>query len=738
MTPALWVTGLGLVTPLGPTVEGTWARLVRGDRAIRPVTLFDTQGQRSSVAGEVGKVDLPAGPPDVVGAWSRTSGMAVAAAGEAMKMARLHAGAARVGLVVGSTTGGMFETERLLATLHAEPECRQSLVSMLSHPLTATGDRVDERLGPFARVRTLSSACSSGANALVVAAAWLLAGEVDAVVAGGSDGLCRLTLGGFNAIAALDPEPCRPFDRRRHGTNLGEGAGFLVLERAETARSRGASPVAELAGWALGSEAHHITHPAPDGAVVASLIERALDRAGMRPRDVDYVNAHGTGTLANDRMEAAALCRALGDDVRRVPVSSSKAQIGHTLGAAGAIEAVITALVVARRTIVPTAGLDEPDAALGLLHVPHVGREVARVRAAVSNAFGFGGMDTVLVFAPASVGHEATHTATPVVFPRAATPVVVTGAAVFGPCGRLASDGCASLPDSGSAPNAPVHPDPFLDVSRSRRLDFASRLAAVVVEHALHESGAPRSGVGVVLGSAFGCVDGCAAFMHRIFEKGPRLASPAEFPNLVPSAPVGHVSIYGSLHGPTFGTADLAVSGEGAVVQAWQLVAGGEAERIAAGSAEPKSDIAQRVLSALFDDAPARSGRGRADVAAAVVLEAEDLALARSARILARIERVFEWRVEGPAALAGLRAPRGAGAEVVVARASEASERILAGTPWRQCKQVSCADALGESDALGAVAVAVAAGRIAAGRIAEALVLGVAQRRGYAILLAGP
>ena len=401
MSERLWVTGLGLVTPLGAGVEETWGRLVRGDRAIRPVTLFETQGQRASVAGEVGVVDLPSAPPDVVGAWSRTSGMALSAAGEAMRMARLPVGAPRVGLAVGSTTGGMFETERLLAMLHGEPQCRRSLVGMLSHPLTATGDRLDERLGPFARVRTLSSACSSGANAIAVAGGWLLSGEVDAVVAGGSDGLCRLTLSGFNAIAALDPEPCRPFDRRRRGTNLGEGAGFLVIERAETARARGASPVAELAGWALGSEGHHITHPAPDGAIVASLIERALDRARMHPRDVDYVNAHGTGTLANDRMEAAALRLALGDDVGRIPVSSSKGQIGHTLGAAGAIEAVITALVVARRTVVPTAGLDEPDASLGLVHVPHVGREVSRVRAALSNAFGFGGMDTVLVFAPA-------------------------------------------------------------------------------------------------------------------------------------------------------------------------------------------------------------------------------------------------------------------------------------------------------------------------------------------------
>ncbi len=740
MSSGLWVTGLGLVTPLGPSVEETWGRLVRGERAIRPITLFETQGQRASVAGEVGVLDLPTGPPDVAGAWSRTSAMALAAASEAMRMARLRASGERVGLVIGSTTGGMFETERLLATLHGEPECRRTILSMLSHPLTATGDRLDERLGPFVRVRTLSSACSSGANAVVVAAAWLLSGEVDAVVAGGTDGLCRLTLGGFNAIAALDPEPCRPFDRRRRGTNLGEGAGFLVMERAEMARSRGASPVAELAGWAVGSEAHHITHPAPDGAVVASLIECALDRAAMRPRDVDYVNAHGTGTLANDRMEAAALSRAFGDELRRVPVSSSKAQIGHTLGAAGAIEAVITALVVARRTLVPTAGLEEPDPSLGLLHVPHVGREVPRVRAAVSNSFGFGGMDTVLVFAPPGPGHPERSQRAPTSRPSAvpSSRVAVTGASVFGPCGALGSDACAGFSEQACSIGVAADPDPLLDAARSRRLDFTARLAAVTVEGALKESGAAREGMGVVLGSAFGSVDGCAAFMHRIFERGPRMASPAEFPNLVPSASVGHVSIYGGLHGPSFGTSDLAASGESAVVQAWQLVSSGETGAIVAGSAEPRSVIAERVLSALFDDGPMRSGRARADLAAAVVLEAEGLALARSARILAFIERVFEWRVDGPVALAGLRAPRSAGAEVVLARASEASERIIVQTPWRDRPRLVCADSFGESDALGAVAVAVAAARIGAGRITEALVMGVAQRRGYAILLAGP
>ena len=218
-----------------------------------------------------------------------------------------RAGSARIGLVVGGTTAGMFETERLLARLHAEPDCREALADMLSHPLSSTGDRLNETLGPFARIRTVSSACSSGANAIAIGAAWLLLGEVDVVVAGGSDGLCRLTLSGFNALAALDPAPCRPFHSNRRGTSLGEGAGFLVLERAERAMARGAKPVAALAGWALGAEAHHITQPAGDGSVVAALIESAMTDAGVAPADLDYVNSHGTGTPVNDPVEAAAL-----------------------------------------------------------------------------------------------------------------------------------------------------------------------------------------------------------------------------------------------------------------------------------------------------------------------------------------------------------------------------------------------------------------------------------------------
>jgi 3-oxoacyl-[acyl-carrier-protein] synthase II len=739
----LWVTGLGLVTPLGLGVEATWERLVRGDRAMGPITRFDVTGQRVGIAGEVDGEDLPdacesrttamAGGESrttaMAGGESRTTAMAAAAAGEAMRASGLDPRRLRVGLVVGGTTGGMLETELLLARLHAEPRSREVPPEMRLHPLTSTGDRLDERLGPFVRIRTISSACSSGANALVVAAAWLLAGDVDAVVAGASDGLCRLTVSGFNALGATDPQACRPFDRRRRGTSLGEGAGFLVIERAVSARARGVAPIAELAGWAVGSEAHHITNPAPDGAVAASLIERAVARAGLSARDVDYVNAHGTGTQHNDSMEAAALARALGPEIARVPVSSSKAQIGHTLGAAGAIEAVITALVVARRTLVPTAGLDEPDPALGLVHVPHVGRSVPRVRAALSNAFGFGGMDTVLVFA--DPGRETGGSD-----PTPGAGAVITGAAVFGSCGLLGTEECGALFERRFDPGVPVDPDAHLDAGRARRLDRAARLGAVAVERALVDAGATDSETGLILGSAFGNVDGSAAFIHRILEKGPRAASPAEFPNLVPSSPVGHVSIYAGLRGPSFATADLGTSGESAFAQALQLIAAGEVSRVVAGAVEARGALVERILAPLFAY-PASQGEGpRGDVAAVVVVESDAEARRRGARGVARVRQALEWRGQGPGA-GELLSPRGErGGEVVLARTGDGAGAWLDGTAWSGCPRRACAPAVGESDALGAVALAAAVGRIATDRADEVLVLGLARGRGYAIVLA--
>jgi 3-oxoacyl-[acyl-carrier-protein] synthase II len=716
VTPPIWATGLGLVTPLGVGVEATWGGLLRGDRGIEPVTLFDVSGHRSQIAGQVEpRAARPASDPhrlDRPEAWSRSAAMAAGAAAEALRMAGLDPRTARVGLVVGGTTGGMFETEELLAQIYVEPDSRHALARLLSHPLTVTADRLKEQLGPFVRARTLASACSSGANALVVAASWLLAGEVDAVVAGGADGLCRLTFAGFNALCALDPEPCRPFDRSRRGTSLGEGAGFLVLERADHARARGAVPVAELAGWALGSEAHHITNPAPDGTVVAELVSRALARAGLGPEDIDYVNAHGTGTTLNDATEAEALRLALGRELGRIPISSCKGQIGHTLGAAGAIEAAVTALAVARGVLPPTGGLREPDEALGLVHVVGTGRRVERVRAAVSNAFGFGGMDSVLVFAQPRDERAPSRRESE----RPAPELVVTGTGVF----------------------ADPDPDGHLDAARARRLDRPARIAAVAVQNALADSGARAHEVGLVLGTAFGNVDGSAAFVQRLIARGPRAASPAEFPNLVPSSPVGHVSIYLGLRGPAFATADLEQSGESAFVQGYQLLRAGEGEAIVAGALQLRSDIVERARAVLFGAGTALDRAGATDLAAVVLVETTARARARGARVLARVEQVLEWRDSGERALRELRPPGAGRGEVLVPASGDPAHALIEATAWSRCPRVVACPGLGDGGALGAMSIATAVRRLREGEAAEILVLGGEADRGYAIVLSAP
>jgi 3-oxoacyl-[acyl-carrier-protein] synthase II len=649
----------------------------------------------------------------------------------------------------------MLETEQILARLHARPSSSETPIEMLSHPLTATADRLSETLGPFARVRTVSSACSSGANAIVIAATWLLLGEVDAVVAGGTDGLCHLTLSGFNALGVIDPEPCRPFDRRRRGMSLGEGAGFLVLENAAHALARGRAPVAELAGWAVGSEAHHLTNPAPDARLVAGLIDKAVARAHLSPKEIDYVNAHGTGTQLNDQVESAALARALGAEVRRIPVSSSKAQIGHTLGAAGAIEAVITALAVARRTVLPTAGLEDPDPAIELVHVQGIGRAVPRIRAAISNAFGFGGMDTVLVFCEPRPAEEGDVRRVVASGNDTSCPSVVTGVSLVGDFGRLGLRECARLLERSSVGpplwgvDVVVDPDGLLDPVRSRRLDRAARLVTVATEHALSQSAEKPlqertafalddgNGTGLIVGSAFGNVNGCAAFMHRVFEKGPRSASPTDFPNLVPSSAAGHVSIYAVLHGPAFATADLSTSGEGAFAQAVELVEAGEASRMVAATVETRSQILDRV-SALFAHAASQTQGEPSDLAAAIVVETGRAVQQRRGQALANVVQILQWRDDVRTPLASLRGPSSKSAEVILARADEGAEALLDQTPWRPCQRFFCARALGESDALGGATLAVAAARVGVGIAREALVLGLARSRGYAIVLAAP
>jgi 3-oxoacyl-[acyl-carrier-protein] synthase II len=388
------VTGLGAVSPYGEGVRALWRGLTAGECAIRPIGLFETEGFRSRIAAEV--------PPRAAAALpasrrrSRADRFALTAAHEAVSDAGLSpAQRSAGGVIVGAVGGGMLEVEGWywgLARGKEDPRRRAALRSVL--PLSHA-EVVAARLGLGGPKETLVMACASGAAPLALGADLIADGAAPLVLAGGVDALTRICFMGFNALKLLDLTPCRPFDRERRGMSLGEGAAFLVLEALDHARARGARPYAELLSAGMSTDAFHLTAPQPDADGMMHAMAEALARGGVDGEDIGYVNAHGTGTPQNDRTEALAISKVLGGT--GLLVSSNKSLVGHTMAAAGALEAVATVLTLQDQVVPPTAHLDHPDPEVPFDCVPHTARR-APVALAMSNSFGFGGQNVSLLF----------------------------------------------------------------------------------------------------------------------------------------------------------------------------------------------------------------------------------------------------------------------------------------------------------------------------------------------------
>jgi 3-oxoacyl-[acyl-carrier-protein] synthase II len=390
---------MGAVTSIGGTLAEFWTNLLDGVCGIRPFSLFDSASYRTRTAAEV--VDIPDGflTPAERRRMSRADRMGVAAAREAILASGIDIARedpSRMGVILGGGTSGLIDSEAFFELYLRGRKARPSKV--LNHLPDSITDRVAERFGLEGIKSTITTACSSSANAMGYAFDAIAAGLADVVVTGGSDVLARLTYGGFNSLRSVDPDPCRPFDRERKGLSIGEAAGLLVFEEEERARRRGAPVIAEFRGYGVTSDAYHMTAPDPSGTAGGRTIRAALENAGVDSADVDYVNAHGTATPQNDSAETAALKAALGDRAREIPVSSIKSMIGHCLCASGAIEAVATALTVRDGKIPPTIHYAHPDPACDLDYVPNVARDVP-VDVALSNSFAFGGNSSVVVLA---------------------------------------------------------------------------------------------------------------------------------------------------------------------------------------------------------------------------------------------------------------------------------------------------------------------------------------------------
>jgi len=391
------VTGIGVFCSIGKNVEEFLQSLKDGKTGIGPITLFDTSKYPCKIGAEIRdyrpekffeKKELKR--------LSRADQFALVASEEAMKVSGIDSfPSEEVGVCLGAGAGGMFEAE----TYHREILLKGKSKPSLLWPFipSFTTDRVAERFGFSGPKFTVTTACSSSATAIGYGADLIQSGKSKVVLCGGSEALSELTFGGFNSLKAMDPSPCKPFDRKRAGMSLGEGAAILILEDLEGAMKRGAKIYAEFKGYGIGGEAHHITAPEPNGFVEARVMKEAMEEGGISPDQVDHINAHGTGTPLNDKVETLAIKKTFGEKAYAIPVSSIKSMVGHCLGSAGAIEAVASVLSIVYNFIPPTLHHREGDEDCDLDYVPDRSRE-AEVRFVLSNSFAFGGNCTTLVF----------------------------------------------------------------------------------------------------------------------------------------------------------------------------------------------------------------------------------------------------------------------------------------------------------------------------------------------------
>jgi 3-oxoacyl-(acyl-carrier-protein) synthase len=369
-----------VVTPLGLDLDAFWSGLLAGGHALTTIERFRTDDLRVGRGGEIKKL-----PASAAGIRSRATALLVGAAADLTARARLDAAPERIAVVVGTALGGVDEIEQALA---GDGGARRALDGLYDAPAHAVADWLGAR-GP---VLTVSAACASGATALGVGADLLREGAADLVVAGGYDVLCRFVLRGFDVLRSLTRERVRPFDRRRAGLLLGEAAGLALLARAGGDGPR----LGRLLGHGSASDASHVAAPDPHGRGLEAAIRAALAEAGATATDLDFVSAHGTGTPLNDRIETAVLRRVLGPRADAIPVNSIKGALGHTMGAAAALEAIMCLLAARDGLIPPTVGLEERDPACDLDYVPGACRP-ARPRLMLSTSLGFGGCNAALV-----------------------------------------------------------------------------------------------------------------------------------------------------------------------------------------------------------------------------------------------------------------------------------------------------------------------------------------------------
>jgi len=409
MTRRVVVTGVGLVTPLGTGTNVTWENLTAGKSGIRRISHFDAEatGMACTIAGEVPDFNVE----DFINRkdarkMDKFIQFGVAASMMALEQSGLtidESNAERVGVAVGAGMGGLVSIEKTMRAYEAGGARKISPFFIPQTIINMTSGWVSMLTGAKGPNTAAVTACATGTHAVGDAFEIIARGDADAMVAGGTEAvICELAIGGFSAARALstrndEPERAsRPWDVDRDGFVMGEGAGVLMLESLETAKARGANILAEVIGYGMSGDAYHMTSPSPGGEGGGRCMKAALNRAGINPEDVDYINAHGTSTPAGDVAETQGIKSVFGEHAKKLMVSSSKSMTGHLLGAAGGIEAAFSVLAVHNGVVPPTINIDNQDPDCDLDYVPNEARD-ADIKVAVSNSFGFGGTNATVI-----------------------------------------------------------------------------------------------------------------------------------------------------------------------------------------------------------------------------------------------------------------------------------------------------------------------------------------------------
>lgn len=641
------VAGFGAVTALGSTAQSLWEGVKKGSVAIKPVQSMPMESYQTRLGGEVKEsVFPPLTYWHLKGFREPTIDFALKAVEEAITSSEIgfeQVPAQRWGVVMGTCMAGFPSARQWYSGKVFQESPAPEL--LLFSPPQALAEAIGGTFGFKGPLLSISTACAAGGNAIGYAAELIRNGHADVVLAGGSDAFSDVLFAGFNSLESLSPEPASPYSRDRKGLSLGEGSGVMVLIREDIAKQIGSPILGQILAYGISADGYHPTAPHPEGVGAAQAITSALTAAGVSSTQVRYINGHGTGTIKNDPASIKAVHLALGNAAKDVAISSTKSMIGHLLGAAGAVEAIVTLKALQEQIAPPTANFKGKTPECNLDCIPNSARPLP-MDVAISNNFAFGGHNASVVFARSN---------TNVVTPPAVglEQVVVTGIATLTPGGNnpdevwnafVTNQVCTQLENGVQVGRVHLDPDGFLTRRDRRRMDRLGILSVVATQLVLQDAGIEvtpqnKNRIGVIFGTGIGPMESLEKFFHPLLEEGIKGANPAIFPNTVYNAAAGLVSIHTGITGPSSTVTVGHAAGASALCYGYDLVASGKADAMVCIATDTLTDQViegYKELGLLTSNSVvpfAGKGFAIAEGSVALVLERVSSAKARGARI---------------------------------------------------------------------------------------------------------